>query len=280
MVKLKFAFFGTPDVARNTLEILKNNGYLPSLIITSPDRPSGRGLKLTPTPVSYWAEENNITCLKPEKIDENFINSLPRGSTTVDLYVVVAYGKILPQALIDIPKLGTINIHYSLLPKYRGASPVEQALLNGDTLTGVTIQQMAYKLDSGAILAQREEPVAINDAKESLLGRLIKIGAEMLIELIPSIQSGNIDQQIQDESKATHCSKIKKEDGEINTLGNAQENYDKYRAYHGWPGIYFFKDGKRIKITKARLKDGQFIIERVIPEGKKEIDNEDFLKQI
>ena len=199
MVKLKFAFFGTPDVARNTLEILKNNGYLPSLIITSPDRPSGRGLKLTPTPVSSWAEENNITCLKPEKIDENFINSLPRGSTTVDLYVVVAYGKILPQALIDIPKLGTINIHYSLLPKYRGASPVEQALLNGDTLTGVTIQQMAYKLDSGAILAQKEEPVAINDAKESLLGRLIKIGAEMLIELIPSIQSGNIDQQIQDE---------------------------------------------------------------------------------
>lgn len=283
MNKLNFAFFGTPNIAKDTLEILKNNGYIPSIIITSPDKPVGRGLHLTPSPVSLWAEKNNIYCLKPEKITEEFVNDLsnnsPRGSTNVDLYVVVAYGKILPETLINIPKLGTINIHYSLLPKYRGASPLESTLLNGDERTGVSIQQMAFKLDSGPIIALKEIPIDINGTKDDLRNKLTKIGGDLLCEIIPKIINKNIIPKIQDESMATFCKKIKKEDGKIDPSGNAKDNWNKYRAYFGWPGVYFFKNDKRIKITKARYENDSFVIERVIPEGKKEISYEDFLRQ-
>ncbi|MCE9517689.1 methionyl-tRNA formyltransferase [Candidatus Nomurabacteria bacterium] len=270
MEKINFIFFGTPDVASETLTLLAESGYTPSLIVTSPDRPSGRGMHMTSTQVAVWAETHNIPCLKPEKLDIEFIDNLRKYNS--DLFIVVAYGKILPQTLIDLPELGTINIHYSLLPKYRGASPVEQALLSGDTVTGVTIQQMAFKLDSGAILAQQEASIGLTDTKETLRNRLIEIGAELLVSLLPKIQSKEITPSVQDESKATHCSKIKKEDGQIDPNGDAHINYNKYRAFEGWPGIYFFKDNKRIKITKARLENEKFIIERVVPEGKKETD--------
>ena len=163
---LKFIFFGTPDVASKTLSILKERGYMPELIVTSPDKQSGRGLQMHETPVALWAKENNIQCLKPEKIDGKFISKL--GTWNFQLSIVVAYGKILPESLIKMPELGTINIHYSLLPKYRGASPLEACLLNGDEITGVSIQQMEYKLDSGGILKEEKIEIGINDTKEEL----------------------------------------------------------------------------------------------------------------
>ena len=277
---ISFVFFGTPDVASETLTFLAESGYIPSLIVTSPDRPSGRGMHIAQTPVAAWAHSHSIACLKPEKITNEFIEELRKENT--DFFIVVAYGKILPQALIDVPRLGTLNIHYSLLPKYRGASPVEPALHNGDETTGVTIQQMAFKLDSGAIIAQQEESIMIEDTKESLRGRLIKIGADMLANILPDIKDGYIQPQAQDEAKATYCTKIKKEDGHIDPNDDARENYNKYRAYHGWPGVFFFTErhGKniRVKITKARYENDSFIIERVIPEGKKEIAYVDFLQ--
>lgn len=290
-----FVFFGTPNVASETLEILKNNGYLPSLIITSPDKPAGRGLQLTASPVSIWADQNNIPCLKPEKIDEEFISNLsqqsdtdnslgglPRGSANADLYVVVAYGKILSQELINLPKLGTINIHYSLLPKYRGASPLEACLLNGDEKTGVSIQQMAFKLDSGPILAEKEIPIEIETTKNELRKKLINLGAETLSEILPDLIEQKIKPIPQDESMATFCKKIKKEDGLLDLNGDAKENYNKYRAFYDWPGVFFFieRNNKkiRIKITKAKYENDSFIIERVIPEGKKEIDYKDFVR--
>lgn len=284
---LNFAFFGTPLVASQTLDILKANGYMPSIIITSPNKPAGRGLHLIPSPVAIWAQKNNIPCLKPEKITpefiENLYDGLPRGSTPVDLYVVVAYGKILPENLINIPKLGTINIHYSLLPKHRGASPIEASLLNGDLVTGVSIQQMVYKLDSGPILGTKEIKIEPNDTKEDLKNKLINLGGSLLCEILPRLVNKEIISVPQDESKATFCKKIKKEDGEIDPNKNPQENYNKYRAFYGWPGIYFFtyKNNKkiRVKITKAKYENNLFIIEKVTPEGKKEIDYTDFLKQ-
>lgn len=285
--KLKFAFFGTPDIASNTLDILKNNGYMPSLIITSPDKPAGRGLHLKPSSVSLWAEKNNIPCLKPEKINAEFVNnlssSLPRGSTPVDLYVVVAYGKILPEALIHIPTLGTINIHYSLLPKYRGASPLPSALLNGDTITGVSIQQMAYKLDSGPILATKEISIDVKETKEELKNKLINLGGNLLCEIMPKIIDKSITPKVQDEKEATYCTKITKEDGEINPGEDPIKIYNKYRAFYGWPGTYFFviKHNKkiRVKIKEAVYENNLFIIKRVTPEGKKEINYKDFLRQ-
>jgi methionyl-tRNA formyltransferase len=275
MNHFKFAFFGTPDIASKTLEILKENGYMPSIIVTRADKASGRGLEIHETPVSIWARENKIKTLKPEKLTEEFIN----GIEETDLNIVVAYGKIIPEILINKPKLGTINIHYSLLPKYRGASPLEACLLNGDKETGVSIQQMVYKLDSGAIINEEKIDIDINDTKDVLRERLIRLGGELLCKIIPDIINKNINTKIQDESEVTFCKKIKKEDGEINIEGNNKENWNKYRAFYGWPGIFFFKNNKRIKITKAKYENNSFLIERVIPEGKKEIFYKDFLNQ-
>lgn len=281
MDKFKFAFFGTPEIASNTLDILFMNGYIPSVIITSPDKPAGRGLHLQPSNVSVWAEKNNITCLKPEKITPEFIEEFKKNKS--DLSIVVAYGKILSETLINTPKLGTINIHYSLLPKYRGASPLESTLLNGEIETGISIQQMAFRLDSGPIIAEEKITIDINDTKMELKEKLIKNGGDLLCKIIPDIINKNINPKIQNEEKASFCKKIKKEDGEIKIEENNKENWNKYRAFYGWPGVYFFKEknGKkiRIKITKARYENDSFIVERVIPEGKKEINYKDFLKQ-
>lgn len=273
---LNFIFLGTPNVASKTLEILKSNGYLPSLVITSPDKPQGRKMVLTPPPVKVWAKENNIPYLQPEKIDQIFLDKI--RALDFQLSIVVAYGKILPEEFINLAKLGTINIHYSLLPKYRGASPVETSLLNGDTETGVSIQQMEYKLDSGPILAEEKIKIGINDTKEFLLDKLIKIGGELLCKILPEIIDQKIKNKKQKEEQATFCKKIKKEDGEIDPNNNSLENWNKYRAYLGWPGIFFFKDGKRVKITEATYENDSFVIKRVIPEGKKEISYSDFLK--
>lgn len=267
---IQFAFFGTPDVAVETLEILKSNGYIPRIIVTSPDRPKGRGLALTPPPVKTWADTNNIPCLQPEKLDSEFLSEL--RSTNFELSVVVAYGKIMPENLINLPAKGTINIHYSLLPKYRGASPVESAVLNGDTETGVDIQQMALGLDTGDILVEEKVAILPDETAPALRSRLIQIGGELLAKSLQDIVAGNITPRKQSETGMSKCGKIKKEDGLIDLAGDPIINYNKYRAYFGWPGVYFFKDGKRIKITKAKFENGQFIPERIIPEGKKEMD--------
>jgi methionyl-tRNA formyltransferase len=276
MQENKFAFFGTPEVARETLEMLFKSEYKPSVIITSPDRRSGRGMQMAESPVSIWAKEHNIKILKPEKIDDDFIKEFE--SFGVDLSIVIAYGKIIPEALIDLPRLGTINIHYSLLPRYRGASPVEETLLNDDKKTGVSIQQMKFRLDSGPIIKDKEVDIEENEVKTDLLKRLTMIGGELLVKTLPEIFEGKINLEMQDESKATYCKKIRKEDGLLNLDSNAKANYNKYRAFYGWPGTYFFKNNKRIKITKAKYENDSFIIERVIPEGKKEISYSDFLK--
>lgn len=271
-----FAFFGTPEVASETLEILFGAGYVPKIIITSPDRRAGRGMHMTESPVSIWAKEHNIECIKPEKLDGSFFEEFKKYD--FDLSIVIAYGKILKEDLIKAPKLGTINIHYSLLPKYRGASPVEEALLNGDEVTGVCIQQMEFKLDSGPIIAKQEMPIDKDELKPDLLKKLTKIGGELLRDKLEDIFNKDIELEAQDESGASYCTKINKEDGQIGQNSNPLLDYNKYRAFYGWPGVYFFHNGKRIKVTSARYENDSFIIERVIPEGKKEIDYSDFLK--
>ncbi len=274
--KLNFVFWGTPDVARESLEILKQSGFLPSLIITSPDRESGRGLRLQASPVAIFAEKNNIPCLKPDKLEtEKFTND-------VDLFIVVAYGKIIPENILNIPKICSLNIHYSLLPKYRGASPVESAILNGDNITGVTIQKMEYKMDAGAIVAQEKIEILPNEKTPDLRKRLIKIGGELLVKILktPSAPTNSpfTGGEKQDESQATFCKKIKKEDGLIDLADDAIKNYNKFRAYTTWPRTFFLKENKRIIITDAILENKQFIIKKVVPESKKEIKYEDFLK--
>ncbi|MFA6397686.1 MAG: methionyl-tRNA formyltransferase [Candidatus Paceibacterota bacterium] len=277
---LKFAFFGTPYVASETLEILKQGGFLPSLIVTTPDKPQGRKMIITPSPVKVWAIKNNIPYLQPERLDEDFISKL--ATYNCELFVVVAYGKILPEKLIFMPKLGTINIHYSLLPKYRGASPVEACLLNGDTETGVTIQKMEFKLDTGPIITQEEVSISSEEKYSELIKRLIKNGADLLVKTLPDYVEGKISLISQKDEDATMCKKIQKEEGEINLNDDPIKNYNKFRAFDEWPRTYFFarqslgdggfKDEKRFIITDAKLENGEFVIKRVIPEGGKEID--------
>lgn len=278
--KIKFIFWGTPDIASKTLDILKSNGYLPSFIITSEDKPQGRKMLLTPPPVKVWAKENNIPYIQPEKLNKDIEDKIKEIKT--DLSIVVAYGRIIPENFINLPNLGTINIHYSLLPKYRGASPLESALLNGDTITGVSIQQMQYKLDSGPIIADKKIEVNINDTKETLKEKLIILGGNLLSDILPDIENKSIEPKIQKEDDATFCKKIKKEDGEINLSDDGMINYNKYRAFYGWPSVYFFafKNNQkiRVKITKAKYENNSFIIERVIPEGKKEINYGEFIR--
>lgn len=280
---LNFIFFGTPDVASETLEILKNNGYIPSLIVTAIDKPQGRKMVLTPPPVKIWAIENGVPYVQPEKIGGErsdlfeFLKSDLKEP--IDLFLVVAYGKIMPGNLIKIPRLGSINIHYSLLPKYRGASPVESAILAGETETGVSIQQMEYKMDAGPILAEEKVTILPDETTEELRSRLIKVGGELLIKVLPEILENKIIPKVQNEEETTFCKKIKKEDGLIDLEKESPETlYNKYRAYNKWPRIYFFKDNKRIIITEAKLKDSEFKILKVIPEGKKEITWEEYSK--
>jgi len=272
---IKFVFFGTPDVASETLEILKVNGYIPSLIITSQDKPQGRKMLLTSPPVKTWAIENNIQYLQPEKLDEEFIYNLK--PITYNLFIVVAYGKILPEKLLSLPKLGSINIHYSLLPKYRGASPVESAILNGDTETSITIQKMELKMDSGPIIVKETIKILPDEKASDLRKRLIKIGGELLVKTLPNIIENKIQLIPQNEEDATYCKKIKKEDGLIDLNDDAKINYNKFRAYASWPRTFFFQNNKRIIITDALLENGEFKILKVLPEGKKEINYKNFI---
>ncbi|OGI64039.1 methionyl-tRNA formyltransferase [Candidatus Nomurabacteria bacterium RIFCSPLOWO2_01_FULL_41_21] len=295
---INFIFFGTPDVASETLEILKQAGFLPSLIVTAPDRPAGRKMLLTPPPVKAWAIANNIPYIQPEnlkiKTEIVFTTSSQAGEPRkaisqqgnmresknnfrFDFAIVVAYGKILSEEILKAPRLGSINIHYSLLPKYRGASPVESAILNGDTETGVSIQQMELKMDTGPILAQEKVAIMPDEKAPELRKRLIKLGGELLVKTLPDFIEGKITQTPQDESLSTYCKKMTKEDGLVNLeVEPPSALYNKFRAYATWPRTYFFKDGlpaqagKRIIITDAVLENNQFIIKKVIPEGGKE----------
>lgn len=272
MSKLNFAFWGTPDVASETLEILKESGFLPSLIITSPDKKKGRKMLLTPPPAKSWAQKNNIPFMQPQNLNLEDMSE----QKMLDFSLVVAYGKIIPEEVLNLPKLGSINVHYSLLPKYRGASPVESAIINGNTETGVTIQKMAYKMDAGDILVQEKTEILPGETVPELRKRLIKMGGELLVKLLQTPSASGHSPfaggEKQDESKATYCTKIKKEDGLIDLEDDPVKNYNKFRAYAAWPRTFFFKNGKRIIITEAALENNKFVIKKVIPEGGKEVD--------
>lgn len=271
-----FAFFGTPSVASETLATLIERGFTPALVVTSPDAPRGRGLVLTPTPVKELALSHNIPVLTPEKLDADAITAI--RTYACDYALVVAYGKIFPEELIASFSKGVLNVHYSLLPKYRGATPLETALLAGENETGVTIQKMVKELDAGDIIAQSATPIGANETARELRPRLISMGAELLVATLPKYLNNELTPVSQDASLATRAYKIKKEDGLLDLSAPASENWNKYRAYADSIGTYFMKDEKRMKITSAEFASGKFRALRVIPEGKREINFADFSK--
>ncbi len=266
----KFAYFGTPTVASETLATLIEHGFTPAVVVTSPDAPRGRGLVLTPSPVKTLALTHGLAVLTPEKLDEEALAAV--RAHDCDYALVVAYGKIFPAELINAFPKGVINVHYSLLPKYRGATPLETALLMGEAETGVTIQKMAREMDAGDIIAQEATPIAPTETARELRPRLITMGARLLVASLPGYLAGDIAPVPQDASLATRARKLKKEDGLLDLSAPARENWNKYRAYADSIGTFFFENGKRMKLTSAEFAAGVFRVLSVIPEGKKEVE--------
>ena len=269
----KIIFFGTPKVSAHVLGALIAAGYDIVAVVTNPDQPVGRKHVITPPPVKVLALEKGIPVLQPKKLDSEFYSIITSHyPIEASIAIVVAYGKIIPQSIIDSFPLGMLNIHYSLLPKYRGASPVEQAILAGEPTTGVTIQKLVFKLDAGPIIAVRKVTIDERTTTPKLKELLTEEGVKLLLEILPKYISGEVAPIEQDESLATHCGKIDKADGEIKLGDDDAEKWRKYKAYYGWPGVFYFDEaGKRVKVTDAEWIEDQFIIKKIIPEGKNEI---------
>ncbi len=275
----RFAYFGTPEFSTIILNELEKKGFLPVCVVTQPDKPKGRHLILTPSPVKLWAGSRNIPVLEPSSLkDPAFLPQLT--SFNCELFVVASYGKIIPQSILNIPKWKTLNVHPSLLPELRGPSPIQTAILTLSH-TGVTIMRIDEEMDHGPIVAQKKVditdwPPYITDLEPLLAHE----GGALLAEIIPEWILGNIQEIPQDHEKATYCHFIKKEDAEINLLDSPEINLRKVRAYAGWPQAWTMMQTKRglirAVITRAHTKEHVFVIERIIPEGKKEMDYEDF----
>ncbi len=285
---LRFCFFGTPELSAEILEHLKRHELVPSLIVTNPDRPQGRNLKLTPSPVKLWALSRKIALLQPESLsDPDFLERLHAVRCT--LFIVVAYGKILPKALLDIPPKGCLNIHYSLLPKYRGASPIETQILNDDHQTGVSILLLDEQMDHGPIVAQSNFPPTTNNRQlnwppkaSELRSAYNQLAGELLIETIPLWCEEKITAREQDHTKATYTKKFTKADGEIDLADDPYKDFLKIQAFDDSIGTYFFVQTPvkkiRVVVKSAEYRDGKLLIIRVLPEGKKEMGYDEFLR--
>ncbi len=278
----RIAFFGTPELTTTLLDTLTEAGMTPVVVVTGEDKPIGRKQIITPTPAKVWALEHTIPVLQPPKLDVDFLQTFK--DLNIDLSVVVAYGKIMPEELINAPRLGTINLHYSLLPKYRGASPVETAILEGETVTGIAIQHMRHKLDSGPIINSLAVLILPDETAPELRTRLNDLARPILIDAIQKLIDTTATFTEQNHEQATFSKKISKEDGLVDLTLDPVRNYQKYRAYFGWPGTYFFieRDGKqmRVIIKDAEFTDNQFIIKKVLPEGRTLMDFEVFQKSL
>ena len=246
---------GTAELACASLGKIAGEKSIQLLaVVTQPDKPKGRELKLQPSPVKIFAEKLSVPVLQPAKARaENFISTL--RALQPDLIVVVAYGQILPPAILELPRYGCVNVHTSLLPKYRGAAPIQWAIADGHAETGVTIMQMDAGLDTGSVLAVRRTPIFPTDDSQTLHDRLAQLGAELLVETVPGYIAGKIVPQPQPVEGASYAAKIKKEDGQINWQLPANEIWNRLRAFTPWPGAFtqFAETGKPVllKIWRA-----------------------------
>jgi len=261
MSALRIIFMGTPELAATSLgALLREPAFQIVAVVTQPDRPKGRDLKLQPSPVKQLALSAGLPVLQPVKArDEQFIAEL--RTLHPDLIAVAAFGQILPKGILDLPRWGCLNVHTSLLPKYRGASPIQSAILNGETETGVTIMKMDVGLDTGDILTQRTTPIRDEDNAATLHDRLAQLGAELLVQTIPDYVSSKIQPCPQQHELATHVAKIKKEDGRIDWQQPARAIWNRIRAFTPWPGAFTFLPAQPqpqlLKLWQAEVVPGQ-----------------------
>ncbi|MDR5708420.1 MAG: methionyl-tRNA formyltransferase [Armatimonadota bacterium] len=249
---MRVLFFGTPEFALPSLEAL-HRAHRVVAAVTQPDRPAGRGQKRTPPPVAIRARELGLHVLQPERL-QDVREELERLRPEVG--VVVAYGKLIPRWLLDLPPHGFLNVHPSLLPRYRGASPIPYAVRNGDPETGVTVIRLTEELDAGPILAQQRVPVDPRDTAGTLEARLARVAADLLVQTLEALERGDIHPQPQDESAATYCGKLTKEDGRIRWEDPAVSIERHIRAMDPWPGAFTTRGERLLKIWRARVVPG------------------------
>jgi methionyl-tRNA formyltransferase len=301
MSALKIAFLGAPAFSVPSLEILNTLDFVKiEAVITHPDKPKGRNLVLSAPPVKVCAEKCNLKVYQPERVSSpDFISILK--SMSLDLIVIVSFGEILSGDVLNTPRLGCINVHSSLLPKYRGAAPVVWALMNGDRKTGVTTFWLTEKMDSGDIILQKEIDILSSDTRGLLEEKLSNIGAEILKDTLNAINKGNIQKTKQDVSKITYAPKISKKDGLIDLKNPAESIHNKIRAMNPWPGAHMFMKGLRVEVWESEFKNvtiseppgtvvlldksgigiatasGILIIKELQVEGKRRVKAEDFI---
>ena len=295
---MRILFFGSDDFAAVCLKELLNSSLKIAACISGPDTRQGRGMKVSLSPIKEIALDHNITCLQPESLkDPGVIEELK--SFQADVFVVVAYGRILPQAVLDIPKLFCVNVHGSLLPQYRGAAPVNWAIINGDKQTGVTVQKMALQLDAGDIISQEAMPILLDMTADILRMKMADVGAKLLVKTLKSIADGKYSLKAQDEFRVTVASKLTKEMGKIHWNESAEHIEHLIRGLKPWPGTYTTYKGKMLKVLEAAVAsaqgqagtvieiqkqgfvigcgEGSLLIKNVQPEGGKPMSAYDFV---
>jgi methionyl-tRNA formyltransferase len=303
-MKNKIIFMGTPEFAVPSLEALINNGYQVVAVYTQPDKRAGRGQQIISSPVKQLALSQGLDVVQIEKF--KVAGTVEKLAALVpELIVVAAFGLLLPPAVLNLPKLGCLNVHPSLLPRHRGASPVAAAILQGDEITGVTIMLLDAGMDTGPILNQREVPISGEDTTGSLGVKLARVGAQLLMETLPLWIEGRIKPRSQDDGAASYSRMIKKEDGEVDWRLSAQELWRRVRAFDPWPGCYARWRDKRLKLVKVlplhsgksnepgrvialsppapvivgvETGDGVLGLVRVQMEGKRELSAEEFVR--
>jgi methionyl-tRNA formyltransferase len=299
---MKLVFCGTPQFAVPTLEALLSNGHQIPLVVTQPDRPQGRGLELATSPVKHTAQRHSLAIEQPDKIKNNTDFRSLLEKIQPDAIIVVGYGRIVPPWMLALPKHGNINLHGSLLPKYRGAAPIQWAIAEGEKVSGVTSMLLNEGLDTGDVLLQRELPIAPDDTAISYGQRLSAVGAELMVETLRKLEAGNIKPQAQDHSRASLAPILKKEDAHADFNSSAQRIYNRLRGFQPWPGCFTTLKGKKLAITSAKAHSysgtqppGELLVDRdqlfaicsensalqlleVQPEGKRRMTAADFIR--
>ena len=301
------AFFGTPQFAVPTLEALVASRHQVALVVTQPDRRRGRGQKVTASPVKAAARLHDIPVYQPDRLRDPEVTDTLRANA-LDVCVVAAYGKLIPAGLLSLPRLGMVNVHASLLPKYRGAAPVHRAIINGDTETGVTIMQVVEALDAGDMLAKSVRPIGPDETSEEVERALADDGARLLLDVLDQIEAGTARAEPQDSTVSTYAPRLTKEEGLIDWRLSARQINDRVRGLYPWPHAYSYLNGERVILLKTRVQpdsaepapqpgsgpqpgsvdisgnvievvtgDGRLAITELQPEGRRPMSTRDFL---
>jgi methionyl-tRNA formyltransferase len=256
---MKLIFCGTPQFAVPTLEAVLHAGHNVELVVTQPDRPQGRGLALAPPPVKQLALAHNLPVAQPEKLKTNAEFREQLESISPDAILVVAYGRIIPRWMLDLPPLGNINLHGSLLPKYRGAAPIQWAIASGEPVIGATTIRLDDGLDTGDMLLKANLPVTPDQTSVELFPLLAEEGAQLMVKTLAQLEAGTITPIPQDQDHATLAPILKREDGAIDFQRSAEEIFNRWRGFQPWPGAYTTLNGKKLVISRMQLPEAELV---------------------